>query len=190
MMNEPKVFVIAGAAGSGKTTVANYLQKHYHMHKVMTHTTREPRPGEQDGVDYHFETRASMKQLHLLESVEYDHHLYGSSLEGLQEGWATNHNDVIVLDTKGAATYAQQLGDRVVVIFLTVSKLAVLGKRMRLRGDLLSKIQSRVHSREYRRDLQLPPYLKGIAHVIINDRWEQTVQQIDQIVSSTMPSEG
>lgn len=185
-MNKPKVFVIAGAAGSGKTTVANYLQDHFQMHKVITHTTRAPRPGEQDGIDYHFETSTSMKQLHLLESVEYDHHLYGSSLEGLEEGWSAGQNDVIVLDTKGAATYARQLGSRVVVIFLTVSKLTVLGQRMQKRGDRLSEIRSRVHSREYQRDLRLPTYLKGIAHVIVNDRWPQTKQAVNQIVSNAM----
>ena len=54
MENNKYVFIVTGAAGSGKTTVANYLQDHYGMHRVITHTTRLPRPGEQDGVDYNF----------------------------------------------------------------------------------------------------------------------------------------
>ena len=65
-MTKDHVFVICGAAGSGKTTVAGYLQKHFGMHRVITHTTRAPRPGERDGVDYHFEDDTSMDQLHLL----------------------------------------------------------------------------------------------------------------------------
>lgn len=87
MMNK-HVFIICGAAGSGKTTVANYLREHFGMHRVITHTTRAPRPGEQDGVDYHFEDDAAMARLHLLEQVTYDGARYGSSYEGLQEGGA------------------------------------------------------------------------------------------------------
>ena len=107
MKNNKYMFIVTGAAGSGKTTVANYLQDHYDMHRVITHTTRLPRPGEQDGVDYHFETPSSLKKLHLLEQVTYDQFQYGSSLESLAEGWEQGKNDVIVLDTAGAITYQQ-----------------------------------------------------------------------------------
>lgn len=179
-----KVYVITGAAGSGKTSVANYLRRQYHMMKVITHTTRQPRPGEQNGVDYFFETPASMDKLHLLERVEYDHHLYGSSLEGLERGWNDDRDDVIVLDTAGAITYQQQLGDRVVVIFLTVSNVRTLSKRLYSRGDRTAAIHSRLHSAEYQRDLSLPTELKGHAHVIVNDNWEQTQQKLDQLIKN------
>ncbi|MFR0771098.1 MAG: guanylate kinase [Limosilactobacillus pontis] len=180
------VFIICGAAGSGKTTVANYLRKHFSMHRVITHTTRAPRPGEQDGVDYHFEDDASMARLHLLEQVTYDGAQYGSSYEGLQEGWQTGRDDVIVLDTAGALTYHQELGDAVVIIFLTVSQLTVLAKRMTQRGDQQAAIDSRLHSKEYRRDLHLPAALTGIAHVITNDRWAATQQQLNQLVGKVL----
>lgn len=181
-MSSGKVFVIAGAAGSGKTTVAKFLQEHYQMERVITHTTRPPRPSERDGVDYHFETSATMNKLHLLESVEYDHHRYGSSMESLEAGWQKGHDDVIVLDTKGALTYHQQLGQRAVIIFLTVSHIASLAKRMVKRGDGIRAVHSRLKSAEYHRDLHLPDELKGIANVVVNDSWEQTVAQVEQIV--------
>ena len=183
-MTKDHVFVICGAAGSGKTTVAGYLQKHFGMHRVITHTTRAPRPGERDGVDYHFEDDTSMDQLHLLESVTYDQARYGSSMEGLEEGWQQGHADVIVLDTKGALTYHQALGDRVTIIFLTVSKLDVLVRRMAGRGDQQGAIQSK--SREYQRDLHLPHYLDHIAHVIVNDDWIQTAEQLDDLLGKIM----
>ena len=181
-MNFGKVFVIAGAAGSGKTTVAKYLHDRYKMERVITHTTRASRPNERNGVDYHFETPASMNKLHLLESVEYDHHLYGSSLESLITGWQTGHDDVIVLDTKGAITYKEKLGDQAVIIFLTVSHLKKLAERLKARGDLKKAITSRLNSAEYERDLTLPPELKGRAHVIVNDRWKETTAKLDQIL--------
>ncbi len=73
-----------------------------------------------------------MKKLHLLEQVTYDQFQYGSSLEGLEEGWKQGKNDVIVLDTAGAITYHQQLGTQAVIIFLTVTHMASLAKRMTL----------------------------------------------------------
>lgn len=49
-----KVFVLTGNTGTGKTTVANYLNEFFEMPKVITHTTRAPREGEVDQVDYYF----------------------------------------------------------------------------------------------------------------------------------------
>ncbi|MBC8743471.1 guanylate kinase [Lactobacillus sp. Marseille-P7033] len=180
------VFVVTGAAGSGKTTVANYLQENYGMQRVITHTTRLPRADEKDGVDYHFETPASMKKLHLLEEVKYDQFQYGSSFESLEEGWKNGHNDVIVLDTAGAITYHQKLGSKAVIIFLTVTHMDALAKRMTLRGDKISAIRSRLHSKEYHRDLALPDALKGTAHVVVNDQWKKTKEQVDAIVKQML----
>jgi guanylate kinase len=84
-------------------------------------------------------------------------------------------------------TYHQELGDRAVIIFLTVSKMAALAKRMTQRGDRPAAIVSRLKSREYRRDLVLPQGLRGIAHVIVNDRWEDTSRRLDQLVDQIVP---
>ena len=181
-MDKKKVFVITGATGSGKTTVARYLKKHYDMSKVITHTTRTPRSNERNGIDYYFEDQQSMEKLHLLEKVEYDHHWYGSSLEGLQKGWQNHDYDVIVLDTKGAITYKEKLGDQAVIIFLTVSGLNKLAERLEARGDMKAAISSRLNSNEYRRDLTLPRQLKGRAHVIVNDNWKRTTKALDRIM--------
>lgn len=177
-----RVFVITGASGTGKTTVASYLVKHFHMHQVVTHTTRKPRPGEVDGVDYYFESPVSIKQRHLLESVTYDGHLYGSSEEGLAAGWQAGQDDVIVLETVGAARYHQLFGDRCVVIYLTVSPAVSLGDRMQQRGESLARIKARQNSVEDRRDRTCPPSIVDFAHVIINDNWQRTRDELDQLV--------
>ncbi len=61
-----KVFVLTGNTGTGKTTVANYLNEFFEMPKFITHTNRSPRECEVDQVDYYFETEASFKQNHYL----------------------------------------------------------------------------------------------------------------------------
>ena len=79
-------------------------------------------------------------------------------------------------------SYHQKLGDRAVIIFLTVSHVASLAHRMVKRGDELRAVQSRLKSPEYHRDLHLSNALKEIANVVVNDSRSQTTNQIDQIV--------
>lgn len=178
-----KVLVITGATGTGKTTVQDYLVSHYPVTKVITHTTRPPRQGEVDGVDYYFETEASFPHNHYLESVVYAGYHYGSSREGLARGFERAPFDAIVLDGKGAITYAQELGEQAVVIFLTVSEPAKLAKRLSHRGDDEQMMAQRLASPEYRRDLTMPTALQGKAIQLNNDDWQQTQLKLDGLMA-------
>ncbi|TGD20183.1 nucleoside/nucleotide kinase family protein [Levilactobacillus suantsaiihabitans] len=179
----PKVLVITGATGTGKTTVQNYLVSHYPVTKVITHTTRPPRQGEVDGVDYYFETPASFPQNHYLESVVYAGYHYGSSKEGLARGFKRAPFDAIVLDSAGAITYAQELGDQAVIIFLTVSQPDKLAHRLSKRGDDEHMMAQRLASAEYRRDLTMPLALQGKAIQLNNDDWQQTQIKLDDLMT-------
>ncbi|MBD9095572.1 MAG: guanylate kinase [Weissella confusa] len=181
-----KVFVLTGNTGTGKTTVANYLNEFFEMPKVITHTTRAPREGEVDQVDYYFETEASFKQNHYLESVTYSNYHYGSSHEGLARAWEKNPFITIVLDTAGAITYAQELGDEAVIIYLTVSEENDLLTRLEKRGDDVAAVKARLASDEYQRDTQLPTELTNVAKVVVNDDWQITKQAIDEIVKEVV----
>ena len=181
-----KVFVLTGNTGTGKTTVANYLNEFYEMPKVITHTTRPPREGEIDQIDYYFETEQSFENNHYLESVAYANYRYGSSYEGLERAWEKSPLISIVLDTAGAKTYSEKLGDVAVVIFLTVTKTDELLGRLSKRGDNLEETRRRMASEEYKRDVQLPEPLQGIAHVVVNDDWLSTKEKIDNIVKQAL----
>ncbi|HJG84645.1 MAG TPA: AAA family ATPase [Weissella thailandensis] len=181
-----KVFVLTGNTGTGKTTVANYLNEFYEMPKVITHTTRPPREGEIDQIDYYFETEQSFEDNHYLESVAYANYRYGSSYEGLERAWEKSPLISIVLDTAGAKTYSEKLGDEAVVIFLTVTKTDELLGRLSKRGDNLEETRRRMASEEYKRDVQLPEPLQGIAHVVVNDDWLSTKEKIDNIVKQAL----
>lgn len=184
-----KVLVITGATGTGKTTVQDYLVAHYPVTKVITHTTRPPRQGEVDGVDYYFETEASFPKNHYLESVTYAGYHYGSSREGLARGFERAPFDAIVLDSKGAITYAEELGDQAVIIFLTVSESTKLAHRLSKRGDDEEMMAQRLASPEYRRDLTMPLALRGKAIQLNNDDWQQTQVKLDELMTQLRQGE-
>ncbi len=177
-----RLFVITGATGTGKTTVSQYLTKYYEIPRVITHTTRPPRPNEQNGVAYYFETEASFFTKHYIEYVKYADYYYGSSREAITAAWAKCAYASIVLDTKGAVTYVQTLGAQVVPLFLTVQQPAALLARLAKRGDQREMISQRVASAEYERDLQLPLELIDQAQVIVNDDWSTAKNQLDQLM--------
>lgn len=177
-----KLIVVTGPTGSGKTTVTEYLRKKYNIVQVITHTTRPPRSNEQNGEDYYFETNESFQNNHYLEQVEYSGFHYGSSYEGLRRAWAKSPVASIVLDTAGAITYANKLGDEVAIVFLHVTNVEVLKQRLLKRGDNVDAVEQRLKSPEYKRDLHLPEQLKSDAIEIANDDWQLARSKIDNLV--------
>ncbi|GAW98858.1 guanylate kinase [Secundilactobacillus mixtipabuli] len=182
------VIVITGATGTGKTTVSTYLKTKYQIPRIITHTTRPMRPGEKNGVDYYFETPESFAENHYLESVTYAGYQYGSSYEGLERAFEKSDLVSIVLDTKGAETYVQELKQQAFILFLTVGQSGILHERLKDRGDQLEMIQSRIKSKEYTRDLTLPEDLIGVATVIQNDDWHRTEEKLGEIVTKLQPA--
>lgn len=185
-MKDNKVFVITGATGVGKTTIARYLQENYQMPRVITHTTRSPREREKDGIAYYFEDDVSFERNHYLERVQYAGAQYGSSYEGLERAWGKNSYITIVLDTAGAITYARELGDQAVIIFVTVTHSDTLIDRVTVRGDDSAAVERRVSSPEFLRDITLPTPLDGVAYELVNDDWSKTKIKLDLLVNDIM----
>lgn len=177
-----KLIVITGASGSGKTTVSNYLRDNYGVLRVITHTTRTPRQGERNNIDYYFETPASFAKNHYIESVDYAGHQYGSSREALQRAWRKRRVVSLVLDTKGAEAYVKVMPKQLIVLYVAITNPAILKARLQKRGDTPQAIEQRLKSEEAQRDLAVPTGLKECAHVILNDSWDEARQQVDQVL--------
>ena len=179
---DKKIIVITGASGTGKTTISKYLRATYHIPSVITHTTRLPRAGEKDGVDYYFETKDSFLKNHYLERVEYSGNWYGSSEESLNKTWEKYDTASIVVDTKGAVSYKEKYGKQAVVIFLEVD-LETVTQRLADRGDDKSRLQARISSEEFHRDLNIPKELQGKCYKIINNSIEETKESVNKILN-------
>jgi len=152
----PLLILISAPSGAGKTTLVNLLLKAQpHMTRAITCTTRAPRPGETEGVDYHFLTAADfLKRLQAGNFIEHAT-VYGNSygilkrelLDKLRAG-----RDVLLnVDVQGAATIRAQaetepeLRQALVTIFLTTASVRVLEQRLKQRGaDAEAVIQKRL----------------------------------------------
>ncbi|HTL16720.1 MAG TPA: guanylate kinase [Patescibacteria group bacterium] len=152
----PLLILISAPSGGGKTTLCNrLLTERPALSRAVTCTTRAPRPGERDGVDYYFLNAESfLKRVQAGNFLEHAT-VYGNSYGTLKSevlGRMRQGRDVLLnVDVQGAATIRerakqdQELGAALVSIFLTPPSLAVLEQRLRKRGtDSSAVIQKRL----------------------------------------------
>src|SRR3989339_2161064 len=104
-----KLFLLSGTSGVGKTTIAyKLLEQMPDLKRLVTYVTREPRPGGEDGNDYHFVTREEVeKRLAAGEFFEHDEHYgnwYGNSRKDLDSIWAGGKIAITLLDVNGVRT--------------------------------------------------------------------------------------
>jgi guanylate kinase len=132
------VFVLSGPSGVGKDSLkARLREMNPSLHHCVTATTRTPRPGEQNGVDYYFYSRTDFERLRdaggLLEWDEHFGQLYGAPcgpvLDAIEQG-----RDVLAeVDVNGAMSIRKRIPNAV-LIFLAPASLAELQQRLRARG--------------------------------------------------------
>ncbi len=135
------VIVISGPSGSGKSTVINALcEADETLQLSVSATTRKPRPGEKDGVDYHFLSKAefekSIQQDKFLEWAEYGDNLYGTLKSEIDAARDAGKDAILEIEVKGSLQIrAQDLTPaRSILIFIIPPSLATLEKRLRRRN--------------------------------------------------------
>lgn len=137
------MLLLIGASASGKTEIAKIIIKKYNFSKMITYTTREMRPGEVNGKDYHFITKEEFlekqKNNEFLETTIYNNNYYGTAFKDAER------NKVLIVDVNGANRIYKYLGDKV-TIFLLEAPAHVCIQRMKLRGDSDSQIKSRIEN--------------------------------------------
>ena len=143
------VFVIAAPSGTGKTTVCRrILATDPQLRLSVSHTTRAPRAGERDGVDYHFVEDRRFRELvdrnAFLEHAEYGGHAYGTSWQAIEAPLAAGEDVVLEIEVQGARQVRERL-PAACLIFLLPPDLEVLERRLRARGtDTEAVIQKRM----------------------------------------------
>ena len=138
MENEKYLFVVSGAAGTGKDSVVKALREaHPEIEKTVSATTRAPRPGEQEGVDYYYRTREQFQ--HLIETDQvvehnfYNGNYYGTLREEVDKRLEAGKLVVLVIDVHGAANI-RRMFPGATTIFLLPPSVEELERRLRGRG--------------------------------------------------------
>jgi guanylate kinase len=138
-MAKGPLIILSGPAGSGKSTVVQRLLAGggLPMHVSVSATTRAPRPGEIDGVHYHFWTRerfeAARRAGEFLESAEVHGQLYGTLRREVEGPREQGKAVILVIDVQGAEQVRRQCPDSILV-FLRTSSWEEYERRLRQRG--------------------------------------------------------
>lgn len=182
----PLLIIISGPSGVGKDTVlAKMKQSRRLLHYVVTATTRTQRPGEKNGLDYHFVSEEQFKRMiktgQLLEWANVYGNLYGVPKGQVQQALAQGLDVVVKVDVQGAATIKNIL-PQAVFIFLTPPSLDELERRLRERKtESTEELKLRMETTRGEMD-SLPLF----DYVVVNhqDRLDSTIAQIDAIISA------
>lgn len=137
-MNNGILFIISGPAGSGKGTVVNELiSAHNDIFLSVSATTRAPRPGEVDGVHYHFITKQEFEKRiengEILEYTTYCDNYYGTPLKEVNEALEQGKDIILEIEVDGAMQVKKKV-ENAVTIMLTPPDKETLEQRLRSRG--------------------------------------------------------
>ena len=180
-MSKGRLFVISGASGVGKSTVLKrVLDSKENITFSVSATTRAPREGEQDGVNYYFVSHETFRQMiENGEFVEYDDHMknyYGTPRRQLDE--KLERGDVILdIEPVGAFNVRAQCPEAV-LIFIAPPSYEELERRLRSRGDTPEdQIQVRLERARWEME-QSQKY----DYIVINDQVETCAAKILEII--------
>jgi len=129
-----KLYLVTGPSGVGKTTIANeLLGLGLMLKRLVTYTTRLPRPNEVNGVDYNFvsidEFQQKKSDNEFFENAEVYGNFYGNSRKDLEKLWADGFNALMVLDIQGVKTI-EQIIPEATSIFIKPDSLENLKSRI------------------------------------------------------------
>ena len=177
-----KLFVISGASGVGKSTVlSKVMEARKDLSFSVSATTREPRPGEQEGVHYYFVTKEHFEAMIAEDAfIEYDNHAknyYGTPIRQLEEKMEKGH---VILDIEpvGAKNVKNKRTDAT-LIFILPPSAEELERRLRSRGDTPEdQIQIRLERAKWEMDQAC-----WYDYTVINDQVETCADEILNIIA-------
>jgi len=179
------LFVLSSPSGAGKSTIARkLLAADPHLSMSVSYTTRPPRPGEVDGVDYHFVDLEKFREMatnhEFLEWAHVFDHRYGTPKAPVDAMLRAGRDVLFDIDWQGAQQLFQLAGGDVVRVFVLPPSMPELRRRLvDRRTDSLEVINARMDRAE--REVS---HWDGYDYVLVNDDVEQCYQSVQTILSA------
>lgn len=141
-MTKKIIWCLVGPSGSGKTTVGMGTLKKLGIPEIVSHTTRAPRVGEEEGVTYYYVTKEEFDKLEKVEEVCYAGNFYCTSKNEIEKKFQESNELGVIVSIEGYHALKEVYGDIVKAIFMDVNREECI-KRMIARGDAPEAIESR-----------------------------------------------
>ncbi|WP_448872285.1 guanylate kinase [Desulfobulbus propionicus] len=182
-MSNGLLIVLSAPSGCGKTTIVRQVMRELPgLEFSVSHTTRQPRPGEVDGVQYHFVTEPEFITLRdqtpcgFLEWAEVHGNWYGTSVAEVETRCRAGKDVLLDIDVQGAAQV--RLRANPVTVFIVPPSLAVLEQRLRGRG---TENEGTLAKRLNNARMEIAA-IDAYQYLIINDRLDEAVESLRSII--------
>ncbi|MBF0225043.1 MAG: guanylate kinase [Desulfobacterales bacterium] len=179
-----RLFIISAPSGAGKSTLIKAILKDFPLIKYsISHTTRKPRKGENEGIEYFFIGKEEFKKMIeknlWAEWAEVHDNYYGTSIKYIEDNINSGTNILLDLDVQGAINLMKKYPDSI-TIFIMPPSMEELKRRLESRGtDTPETIAKRLFNAKEEishKDLY--------SHIIINDDLNESIKKITSVVNS------
>ncbi|MGN0401077.1 MAG: guanylate kinase [Acetatifactor sp.] len=179
------LIVLSGFSGAGKGTLVKELLRKYDNYALsVSMTTRAPREGERDGIEYFFTTRERFEETivqdGLIEYALYCGNYYGTPKAYVEEQLAAGRNVILEIEIQGALKIKEKFPDSL-LIFVTPPSAEELKRRLEGRGTETPEVIARRLARASEESEGIEAY----DYIVVNDKLEDCVEELHRLVEAS-----